>query len=124
MEVDEFWDFFESAVHQNPKLSEVDKFNYLTSMLVHSPTGAIAGLSFTASYSNYNEGFAILKKIFGNKQVIIHKHMEILLNQEPVTSNHNVRGIRNLYDQIESHVRALKALVLRWMPMGPYSHLC
>ena len=36
--------------------------------------------------------------------------MEMLLNLEPVTSNHNLRGLRRLYDQIESHVRALKAL--------------
>ena len=78
------------------------------SMLEHSAAGAIAGLSLTAS--NYDEDIAILKKRFGNKQVIINRHMEILLNQEPVTSNHNLRGLRNLYDQIESHVRALKAL--------------
>ena len=71
-----FWDSFESAVHQNHSLSEVDKFNYLTSMLEHSASGAIAGLSLTAS--NYNEAIAILKKRFGNKQVIINKHMETL----------------------------------------------
>ena len=103
-----FWDSFESAVHRNTDLSDVDKFNYLTSMIEHSASEAIAGLSLTAS--NYKEAVMILKKRFGNKQVIINKHMEILLNLEPVTSNHNLRGLRRLYDQIESHVRALKAL--------------
>lgn len=37
--------------------------------------------------------------------------MEVLLNLEPVTSNNNLKGLRSLYDQIESRVRALiKAL--------------
>ena len=36
--------------------------------------------------------------------------MEVLLNIVPVTSNHNLKGLRSLYDQIESHVRVLKAL--------------
>ena len=71
-----FRDSFESAVHQNPNLSEVDRFNYLTLMLEHNASRAIAGLSLTAS--NYNKAIAILKKRFGNKQVIINKHMEIL----------------------------------------------
>ena len=103
-----FWDSFESAVHQNKDLSEVDKFNYLTSMIEHSASEAIAGLSLTVS--NYEEAVTILKKRFGNKQTIVNKHMEILLNLEPVTSNSNLKRLRRLYDQIESHVRALKAL--------------
>ena len=67
-----FSDSLESTVHQNPDLSEVDKFNYLTLMLEHSASGAIGGLSLTAS--NYNEAVAILRKRFGNKQVIISRH--------------------------------------------------
>ena len=78
-----FWDSFESAVHRNTDLSDVDKFNYLTSMIEHSASEAIAGLSLTAS--NYKEAVMILKKRFGNKQVIVNKHMEILseLHQMP-----------------------------------------
>ena len=48
-----FWDSFESAVHRNTDLSDVDKFNYLTSMIEHSASEAIAGLSLTAS--NYKD---------------------------------------------------------------------
>ena len=93
--MDDFWDSFESAVHRNPNISEVDKFNYLTSMLEHSTTAAIAGLSLTAS--NYNEAIAILKKRFGNKQVIINMHMEILLNPEPQPE----RVKKPVYNQVE-----------------------
>lgn len=36
--------------------------------------------------------------------------MDILLNVEPVTSSHNIKGLRHLYDLVESHTRSLKSL--------------
>ena len=38
-----FWDSFESAVHKNKSLSNIDKFNYLRSVLERSAKEAIAG---------------------------------------------------------------------------------
>ena len=42
-----FWDSFESAVHHNRELSDIEKFNYLTSLLERSAREAISGLSLT-----------------------------------------------------------------------------
>ena len=53
---------------------------------------------------------SILKKRFGNKQQIITNHMDILLSLEPVTSQHNLCGLRHLYNSVESQVRGLKSL--------------
>ncbi len=39
----EFWDLYESAVHNSPDLSDVDKFNYLRSLLERTAYEAIAG---------------------------------------------------------------------------------
>lgn len=64
-----FWDTSESAVHRNPVLSDIDKFNYLTSLLESAASEAIAGLTLTAA--NYDEAVATLKR-FGNKQSIIN----------------------------------------------------
>ena len=72
-----FWDSFKSAIHQNPELSKVDKFNYLRSMVTHGALEAISGL--TLNSANYDEAIEILRKRFGNKQLIINKHMEQLL---------------------------------------------
>ena len=36
--------------------------------------------------------------------------MEVLLNVEPIVSQHNLKGLRHLFDLIESHVRGLKLL--------------
>ena len=38
-----FWDSYESAVHHNRDLSDVDKFNYLRALLKHTAYDAIAG---------------------------------------------------------------------------------
>ena len=57
---------------------------------------AISGLSLTTE--NYKEAVKILKKRFGNKQRIIAKHMDILLNIEQVSSPNNVVALRRLYD--------------------------
>ena len=103
-----FWDSFNSAIHENPELSKVDKFNYLRSMVTHAAAEAICGLTLTSA--NYDEAIEVLKKRFGNKQLIVNKHMEQLLNVEGVSSQHDVKGLRHLYDVIESNVRSLKSL--------------
>ena len=70
-----FWDSYESAIHRNPDLSDIDKFNYLQSLVEHSAAEAIAGL--TLSSSNYGEAITVLKKRFGNKQQLINKHRRL-----------------------------------------------
>ena len=64
-----FWDSYESAVHKSDELSEVDKFNYLRSLLEGSAYEAVQGLTLSAV--NYEEAISILKKRFGNRQLIV-----------------------------------------------------
>ena len=103
-----FWDSFESAIHINRDLSDIDRFNYLNSLLERTARDAVSGLTLTSA--NYHEAISILKKRFGSKQQIISKHMDILLNVDPVTSSHAVKALRQLYDLVESHIRSLKSL--------------
>ena len=103
-----FWDLFESAVHNNDDLTDVDKFNYLRSLLERTAYEAISGL--TLSSANHREAIDVLHKWFGNKQLIISKHMETLLGIEAVTSEQDVKGLRRLHDDVESHIQGLKSL--------------
>ena len=103
-----FWESFESSIHQNTGLSNIDKFNYLSSLLESTAADAISGLAITSN--NYEEAISVLKRRFGNKQLIISKHMDALLNLETVISLHNLKGLRTLCDSIESHVRSLGSL--------------
>ena len=61
-------------------------------------------------WSDAKEAIGILKKRFGNRQQIISRHMDILMNVEQITSHSNVKGLRQLYDVVESNVRSLDAL--------------
>ena len=55
-----FWEFYHSAIHDNPGLTEVEKFNYLQSLLERTALDAISGLSLTVS--NYKEAVSVLEK--------------------------------------------------------------
>ena len=59
-----FWDSYDSAIHQNSSLNEVDKFNYLRSLLKGAARDTVSGLMLTAA--NYQEAIEILKRRFGN----------------------------------------------------------
>ena len=90
-----FWDSYNAAVHSDSKLSDVEKFTYLKKTLVSKTAKeAIAGLTL-------NEG---------NKERIISKHMEALLNVEAVDSQGNTAALRALYDKVEIHTRELQTL--------------
>ena len=69
-----FWDSYSSSIHDNPDLNKMDKFNYLTSLLLSSVAEAISGLKVTAA--NYNEALEVLKQRFGNKQQIAISQMD------------------------------------------------
>ena len=55
-----FWDMFQSSVHKNAELTDIDQFNYLHSLLEGSAANAISGLSLTTA--NYSEAITILQK--------------------------------------------------------------
>ena len=113
-----FWDAFESSIDSNPGLSGIDKFNYLKSLLEGPASEAVSGLKLTAA--NYAEAVSILKKCFGKKQQIISKHLENLLGIDAITSQHNLKGLRHLYDTVESQVRGLRSL---GVPAASYGSL-
>ena len=62
-------DTFESAIHHNPAISSIDKLNYLTSLLESAASEAISGLTLTSI--DYEEAVVILKRRFGDKQLIV-----------------------------------------------------
>ncbi|XP_063420794.1 uncharacterized protein LOC134706011 [Mytilus trossulus] len=53
-----FWDSFESAVHMNPNLPDIQKFNYLKSQLGGEASHTIDGFALTNA--NYKEAINVL----------------------------------------------------------------
>ena len=103
-----FWDSYESSIHHNSHLSDIDKFIYLSSLLEGPASESISGLRLTAA--NYDEAVSILRRRFGNTQQIVSKHMEALLNLEAVASQSSLKELCHLHDLVESQVRGLRGL--------------
>ena len=104
----EFWDSFKGTIHENEDLSERDKFDYLKSLLEGTARSAVAG--FTLTEVNYKEAIKLLTDRFGREEDISHSHYEELMKLQPVFSDKDMTRIRKLYDDVETHHRALKAL--------------
>ena len=60
--------------------------------------------------TNYHEAIATLQKRFGNKQLIVDRHLDVLFNIEPVVNTTNVRGLRHWFDTVISHIQSLQSL--------------
>lgn len=103
-----FWELYEAAVHSNEELTDVEKFTYLRSLLEKLALDAISGLALTSD--NYQEAVEILETRYGNKQLIISKHMDILLDLQSVSSLSDVGALRRFYDKVESQIRSLRTL--------------
>ncbi|XP_060575792.1 uncharacterized protein LOC132733208 [Ruditapes philippinarum] len=102
----EFWDSFRSAIHENDKLSPIDKFNYLKGKIVGEARSAIAGL--TLSNENYDIAIHILRERFGDLQDIIDLHYKGIVNILP--PKNNTEGLRFFFDKIERHLRSLEVM--------------
>lgn len=102
----EFWQSFESSIHANDSLSNIDKFNYLRSKLSGEAKIAIAGLSL--SNENYSVAIKTLKDRFGNIQETIDMHYNKIVNLR--SANDSVESLRQLCDSVERHLRSLEAL--------------
>ena len=106
MKWSEFWDAFESAVHNTKKMSNVEKFNYLRNKVSGEARSAIQGLNL--SNENYEVAIGILKERFGNEQEIIDLHYNQMINLYPASNT--TSSLRNLLDQLEKHLRSLEVL--------------
>ncbi|GFV86330.1 uncharacterized protein TNCV_1468931 [Trichonephila clavipes] len=104
----DFYNLFESSIHNNNRLSKVDKFNYLKSYLCGNALACING--FPISDDNYDRALDLLKDRFGNKNMLINAHLSNLLNLTPVRNSTDIVGLRNLYDRAETQIRSLESL--------------
>jgi len=102
----EFWDAFESTIHNNKRLSGSEKLLYLMSKLDGEAKRAVKG--FALSNMNYDLVIQILKERFGNKQEIINLHYNEIINAK--RGMNNVESLRSLLDTVENHLRYIKAL--------------
>ena len=103
-----FWDQFSAAIDSNSQLKNIDKFNYLKTFLGKKPLDIISGL--TLSSSNYLKALDILRERYGNKQILISSHMDVLVKLPRATSFKDIETLRKIYNSLETSVRNLTEL--------------
>ena len=101
-----FWDSYRAAVHDNPSLSDIQKFNYLRAQLRGDASRSIAG--FPLTNANYQRSIELLQERFGQSHRIINAHMEAMLNLPNPTTQ--LVSLQHFYDTLETHIRGLEAL--------------
>ena len=104
-----FWDIFESAVHNDPSLPDVTKFQYLQSLLKGPALSSIAGLKVTNA--NYKNAVEVLQERFGQQQpIILSTHVQSLVKLSAVQSCSDLASLRAIYDKTELIVRSLDSI--------------
>ena len=104
----EFWDSFQSSTDKNESLSAVDKFAYLRSLVQEPARSTIAGFALTSA--NYEATVQALEKRYGKEIVIQRAHVNDSLDLPPVFRDRDIPRLRKLYDDCETHFRAIQAL--------------
>ena len=66
----EFWECYESSIHSNPNVSDIDKFSYLRGLLGGAARTTIPGLALTAA--NYEVAIDLLRDL--ESHVIVTTH--------------------------------------------------
>ncbi len=94
LEWQSFWDSFDTAVHRNPTLTGIQRFNYLKAQLMGEALQTIAG--FPLTNNNYDQAVNLLKDRFGQPHKIVNAHMHALLEVSPPSEN--LDSFRGFYD--------------------------
>lgn len=114
-----FWDSFQSVIHNNKDINDVDKFNSLNSILEGAASRAIKGL--TISEANYKSAMKILNERFGKTQHIISAQVKELMKLQP-SQNDRPASLRFIYDMISvhDHWRFFRPI---WEPSDPNNYV-
>ncbi|XP_018407213.1 PREDICTED: uncharacterized protein LOC108783203 [Cyphomyrmex costatus] len=102
-----FYDSFNSIIHSNASISDVQKLQYLKSTLTGDASGVISALEISAA--NYQIAWDILKERYDNRRMIVHTHIKAILDLPSLTKEDSTE-LRRIADGAIRHVQALKAL--------------
>ncbi|XP_062582942.1 uncharacterized protein LOC134244699 [Saccostrea cucullata] len=101
-----FWDCFETSIHGNNSLSNVEKFSYLRSLLCGEALRSVSGFSLTNT--NYRQAIDVSFERYGQNHKIINAHIQSLIDL-PLPKP-SPASLRNFLDKMECCIRGLEAL--------------
>ncbi|XP_076383131.1 uncharacterized protein LOC143260694 [Megalopta genalis] len=103
-----FRDTFISLVHDGERLSDIDKFNYLTS----SVTGAAARVieSYSVSTAKYKLAWERLQEKYNDPKLLTTHHLNSILDAEALKKPSG-KGLSEFVDTAINNVRALESIL-------------
>lgn len=106
-----FWGLFKK-IHEDPKISEIDKFQYLLQSTLKGSRAREVVESFPVTAENYEQAIDCLRARFGREDVLIEVYVRELLSLvlSNVLGQEHKLPIVKLYDRIETQLRSLKML--------------
>ncbi len=102
-----FHDIFNSLVHTNNSLNDVQRFWYLKSCLKGEAAQLIQSLEI--SDLNYSIAWDMLKKRYENKRLIVHTHLKSMFEGTSL-KNESRAQLRAILDTFNKDLRALTVL--------------
>lgn len=103
----DFRDTFTNLIHNNQRLSSIQKFHYLLSYLEGDAARILSNIE--VSSANYNDAWQLLFNRYNNKRLLINHHLKSLFNMQQL--NRETEGsLRYLVDHITKNLRALANL--------------
>lgn len=100
-----FWDSYESTIHLNSTLTDVQKFSYLKSLLKYDAANVITGLTMTNA--NYYKAIELLTKRYGRTHKVTNAYMRALLDLPAPTDS--LESLRSYNDKFEAYIRGLES---------------
>ena len=75
LQVQSFWEIFDSSIHSNASLPPINKFSYLKTLLTGKAKDALNSLELTSG--NYDKAVVILKSCSGDPKVVTQSNIDI-----------------------------------------------
>nr|CAH7742544.1 unnamed protein product [Callosobruchus chinensis] len=103
----EFRDTFESLIHLNNEITDIQKFHYLRASLVGDAANVLLSLEFSSL--NYINAYKALNERYNNEKVLIHNHIQGIFNIEKINKESSAE-LRRVVDALSKHLRAIVQL--------------
>lgn len=103
----QFYDTFNSLIHNNTNLNDIQKFHYLKSAIKGEAASVIHSIEVSAD--NYATAWTLLKDRFENKKLIIFNHVKAIFDLPNITKESHA-SLRTFLDSITKNLRALETL--------------
>lgn len=102
-----FHDVFDSMIHKNPNLPNVQKLHYLRASLKGDAARIIQ--SIQTSGNNYPIAWRLITDRYDNTNLLIKQHVSALFKIPPVRKE-SASGLSDLVDNFEKHILILDTL--------------